>query len=246
MVKAIKVITDKLNNDEVNQIQQYIKNLKQIVNDNVSVTILDSNYNIDYKNILKNYDEITSKIPDVKIKNFYIDHYLKSRMKNNINIFTKEYMKNQQFTPEERKNGQRVFLQDGQIRVAINTNKSGLVTDVDFFKKNQTSPYQKAFINSNGNIQMLRYFNVKKKIPIRDEYLDTELMPFILLKFDKQGLCSSYEFVNETKQKVYSQVDLYEQWFNKTVNNNDYIINLNRHFDIIFRQKKDVDRVFLM
>lgn len=246
MVKSIKIITDKLNNDEIKLIQQYIINFKQIINDEVSITILDSNYNIDYRNILKNYDEIKSKIPEVKINNFYVDHYLKSQAKNNINMFTKEYMKNQPFTSEERKDGQRVFLQDGQIRVAINTNNSGLVTDVDFFQKNQKIPHQKAFINSYGNVQMLRYFNVKKKIPIKEEYLDTELMPFILLKFDKKGLCSNYELLNEAKQKACSQVDLYEKWFSNVLNNNDYIINLNRHFDIIFRQKQDVDRVFLM
>lgn len=246
MGKEVKVIADKLNDGEINLIQQYIKNLKQIFNDDFSVTILDSSYNTDYRYLLKVYGEIISKFPGIKINNFYIDYYLKSQKKNNINTFTTEYMKNEQFTAEERKDGQRVFLKDGQVRVAINTNKSGSVTDVDFFQQNQKNPHQKAFINSNGNIQMLRYFNVKKKIIVKDEYLDTELMPFILLRFDKKGLCSSYEFVNEKTQKFYSQVDLYEQWFSKVIKDDDYIINLNRHFDIVFRQKRNVDRIFLM
>lgn len=246
MGKEVKVITNKLNENEINLIQRYIKNLKQIINDDVLVTILDLNYNVDYGSLCKNYDEIINKISDVKISNFYIDNYLKSQKKNNINSYTTECMKNEQFTSEERKNGQRVFIKDGQVRVAINTNKTGLVTDVDFFQQNQKKPFKKAFINSHGNIQILRYFNVEKQLPVKDEYLDTELMPFIIMEFDKKGLRSSYEFTNKAKQKVYSQVDLYEQWFSEVINNNDYVINLNRHFDIIFRQKQNVDRIFLM
>ena len=226
MGKEVKVITDKLDEDEIDLIQRYIKNLKQIVNDDILVTILDSNYNVDYDFLFKSYDEIISKMPDVKINNFYIDYYLKSQNKNNINTYTTECVKNEQFTSEKRKNGQRVFLKDGQVRVAINTSKTGLVTNVEFFQQNQTSPHKKAFINSHGNIQILRYFSVKERLPIKDEYLDTELMPFILLKFDKKGLCSSYEFTNEAKRKVYSQVDLYEQWFSEVINDNDFITRI--------------------
>ena len=246
MGKDVKIIADKLDANEITVIQKYIQNIRQIINDEISVTILDSNYKSDYNVSMKHYDEIISKNPGVKIDNFYITHYLQSQEKNNINKFTKEYMRHEQFTSEKKKNGQRAFIEDGHVRVLINLNKAGTITNVDFFQKNQKNPHQRAFINSSGNIQCIRHFNVQKKIPTMDEYLDTNLRPYIMLKYDKKGLCSSYEFVNEVKRKFYSEIDLYEEWFNRVIKKEDYVINLNRHFDIIFRQKYAADRLFLM
>ena len=56
MGKDVKIIADKLDANEITVIQKYIQNIRQIINDEISVTILDSNYKSDYNVSVKHYD----------------------------------------------------------------------------------------------------------------------------------------------------------------------------------------------
>lgn len=246
MVNQVKIITDRFDSQKVVVVKKYLDNLRKIIGNEIEVTVLDSNYDDDYDKLVKNYEDISRELPGIKINNFYLSLYLCSNKKNNINEFTKKYIGNEKYTSETTKTGQKVFLQNGQVRIAIITDKNNKITAVDFFKPKQKLPHQRAFVNTSGNIQVIRQFGLKKDIPVSDEYVNTELNTELILKFDKKGLCSSYQLFGWKEKAVYSEIDMYDQWFDRTIKRDDYVINMNRHFDVIFKDKHNANNLFLM
>lgn len=147
---------------------------------------------------------------------------------------------------KKKKDGQRLFMQNGEIRIAIITNKAGKVTAVDFAKPGQKRPHQRVSVNSSGNIQVVRHFDDETHLPTVDEYVDTELNTQMAVHFDERGLRSEYQLTTLETPVVYSEIDLYEQWIDQIIRPEDYVINFNRHYDVLFENKHDVNKVFLM
>ncbi|KAA8442514.1 hypothetical protein FKV75_01005 [Weissella paramesenteroides] len=245
MENHVKIIIDKLDASEINKIKQYVLNLRQLIGSNLSLTILDPRYKGDYNQLINIYEQLAVDFPDVQIDSFYVSQYLKSERRDNVNQFTTDYIGDQKFTVE-KKDGQRLFMQNGEARIAIITNQAGKVTAVDFAKPGQKRPHQRVSVNSSGNIQVLRHFDEKTHLPALDEYVDTDLNTFMLVHFDERGLRADYQLVGWDEPVVYSKVDLYEQWFNRVIQPDDYVISLNRHYDVLFEDKHDVTKVFLM
>ncbi|UEG66745.1 hypothetical protein GZH44_08300 [Weissella hellenica] len=245
MVNHVKIIIDKLDASEIQNIRHYITNLHQLIGSDSILTILDPRYKNDYNQLINEYERLSGELPSVQIDSFYVSQYLKSELRDNVNQFTTDYIGDEKFTVE-KKNGQRIFMQNGEVRIAIITNRAGKVTAVDFAKPGQKRPHQRVSVNSSGNIQVLRHFDEKTHLPALDEYLDTDLNTQMLVHFDERGLRTDYQLVGWDEPVVYSEVDLYEQWFNRVIKPDDYVINLNRHYDVLFEHKHDVTKVFLM
>lgn len=245
MENHVKIIIDKLDASEINKIKQYVVNLRQLIGSDLLLTILDPRYKDDYNQLINNYEQLAVDFPDVQIDSFYVSQYLQSERRDNVNQFTTDYIGDQKFTVE-KKDGQRLFMQDDEVRIAIITNQSGKVTAVDFAKPGQKRPHQRVSVNSSGNIQVLRHFDEKTHLPALDEYLDTDLNTQMLVHFDERGLRADYQLVGWDEPVVYSEVDLYDQWFDRVIKSDDYVINLNRHYDVLFEHKHDVTKVFLM
>lgn len=245
MSNQVKIIIDKLDAAEVTKIKRYMANLYQLIGSDTTLTILDPRYKGDYNQLISHYEKLSSEFPDIQIESFYVSQYLKSNQRDNVNQFTQDYIGNQKFTVE-KKDGQRLFMQDGQVRIAIINNKAGKVTAVDFAKPGQKKPHQRVSVNTSGNIQVLRHFDDKTHLPVIDEYLDTDLNTQLTVHFDERGLRSDYQLVGWDEPIVYSEVDLYEQWFNRVIQPDDYVINMNRHYDVLFEHQHDVTKVFLM
>ncbi len=245
MGNHVKIIIDKLDASEIQNIRHYITNLHQLIGSDSILTILDPRYKNDYNQLINEYERLSGELPSVQIDSFYVSQYLKSELRDNVNQFTTDYIGDEKFTVE-KKNGQRIFMQNGEVRIAIITNRAGKVTAVDFAKPGQKRPHQRVSVNSSGNIQVLRHFDEKTHLPALDEYLDTDLNTQMLVHFDERGLRTDYQLVGWDEPVVYSEVDLYEQWFNRVIKPDDYVINLNRHYDVLFEHKHDVTKVFLM
>lgn len=245
MSNRVKIIINKLEDYDMEVIQHYLMNLRQIIGSEFMVTVLDPRYNNDYDKLIHEYEVVSQKIPNTQIDSFYLAQYLKSERRDNVNQFTTDYIGDQKFTVE-KKDGQRLFMQNGEVRIAIITNQAGKVTAVDFAKPGQKRPHQRVSVNSSGNIQVLRHFDEKTHLPALDEYLDTDLNTQMLVHFDERGLRADYQLVGWNEPVVYSEVDLYDQWFNRVIKPDDYVINLNRHYDVLFEHKHDVTKVFLM
>ncbi|WP_404975205.1 hypothetical protein [Weissella paramesenteroides] len=245
MGNHVKIIIDKLGVSEVKTIKHYITNLHQIIGSNSILTILDPRYKNDYNQLINEYEQLSVELPNVQINSFYVSQYLKSERRDNVNQFTTDYIGDEQFTVE-KKNGQRLFMQNGEVRIAIITSQAGKVTAVDFAKPGQKRPHQRVSVNSSGNIQVLRHFDEKTHLPTLDEYLDTDLNTFMFVHFDERGLRADYQLVGWGEPVVYSEVDLYDQWFARVIKLDDYVINFDRHYDVLFENKHDVTKVFLM
>ena len=245
MNNQVKIIIDKLGTTEVATIKRYMTNLQQLIGSDFAVTILDPRYKGDYNQLINEYERLSTEFPDIKIESFYVSQYLKSNRRDNVNQFTQDYIGDQKFTVE-KKDGQRLFMQDGEVRIAIINNKAGKVTAVDFANPGQKKPHQRVSVNTSGNIQVLRHFDDKTHLPIVDEYLDTDLNPQLIVHFDERGLRADYQLVGWDEPVVYSEVDLYEQWFGRVIAPDDYVINMNRHYDVLFEHQHDVTKVFLM
>lgn len=245
MGNHVKIIIDKLDVSEVKTIKHYITNLYQIIGSNSILTILDPRYKNDYNQLINEYEQLSVELPNVQINSFYVSQYLKSERRDNVNQFTTDYIGDERFTVE-KKNGQRLFMRNGEVRVAIITNQAGKVTAVDFAKPGQKRPHQRVSVNSSGNIQVLRHFDEKTHLPALDEYVDTDLNTFMLVHFDERGLRADYQLVGWDESVVYSEVDLYDQWFDRVIKPDDYVINFDRHYDVLFENKHDVTKVFLM
>ncbi|MDF8372261.1 hypothetical protein [Weissella paramesenteroides] len=245
MGNHVKIIIDKLDVSEVKTIKHYITNLYQIIGSNSILTILDPRYKNDYNQLINEYEQLSVELPNVQINSFYVSQYLKSERRDNVNQFTTDYIGDERFTVE-KKNGQRLFMRNGEVRIAIITNQAGKVTAVDFAKPGQKRPHQRVSVNSSGNIQVLRHFDEKTHLPALDEYVDTDLNTFMLVHFDERGLRADYQLVGWDEPVVYSEVDLYDQWFDRVIKPDDYVINFDRHYDVLFENKHDVTKVFLM
>lgn len=246
MNNQLKIIVNNLDAQEVEKIQLYVKNLIQVSGENLAVTILDPRYNGDYNKLMKEYDDIVSSLPNSKISSFYISMYLHSDKEDNVKQFIKSYIGNEVFTPEKDQNGQQIFKQNGETRIKIITNKTGKITAVDFIKAGQTTPHQRISVNGTGNVQVIRSFSKKNRLPLKDEYVDTELQTQMLVHFDERGFRSDYQLISWGKPVVHSEIDLYEQWFNTVIEENDYVINMNRHYDVLFEHYHDINKIFLM
>ena len=245
MSNQVKIIIDKLGTAEVTTIKHYMANLRQLIGSDFTLTILDPRYKGDYNQLINEYEKLSGEFPNINIESFYVSQYLKSNRRDNVNQFTQDYIGNQKFTVE-KKDGQRLFMQDGEVRIAIINNKAGKVTAVDFAKPGQKKPHQRVSVNAAGNIQVLRHFDDKTHLPVIDEYLDTDLNTQLTVHFDERGLRSDYQLVGWDEPIVYSEVDLYEQWCNRVIQPDDYVININRHYDVLFEHQHDVTKVFLM
>lgn len=246
MDNQVKIIIDKLEKTDVSAIKKYMTNISQLIGNATTFTILDPRYKGDYNTLIHEYEQLSKDIPNIKIDSFYLSQYLHSDARDNVNKFTKDYIGNQKMTVEKTADGQRLFKQNGQVRIAIITNKAGIVTAVDFAKPGEKRPHQRVSVNSSGNVQVVRHFDTKTKLPIRDEYVDTDLIPQLVVHFDERGLRSDYQLLGWDEPLVYGEVDLYDQWFDRTIEPADYVINLNRHYDVLFENKHDVNKVFLM
>lgn len=246
MNNQVKIIVNNLDAQEVKRIKLYVKNLIQIVGENLAVTILDPRYNGDYNKQLEKYDDIISVLPNSKINSFYISIYLHSDRQDNIKQFIESYIGKEKFTIEKNENGQQFLKQDGQTRVKVSTNMAGQITAVDFIKAGQNIPHQRVSVNSTGNIQVIRSFSGKDRLPLIDKYVDTELKTQMVVHFDERGFRSGYQLTSQEEPVVYSEIDLYEQWFNRVIEKDDYIINVNRHYDVLFEHYHDINKVFLM
>ncbi|WEA53644.1 hypothetical protein PWO95_03580 [Weissella paramesenteroides] len=246
MDNQVKIIIDKLGKADVNEIKKYVANMNKLIGNSLSLTILDPRYRGDYNLLIHEYDQLSRELPGVKIESFYVSQYLHSDVRDNVNKFTNNYIGDQKMIVEKMADGQRLFKQNGDIRIAIITNRAGRVTAVDFAKPGEKRPHQRVSVNSSGNIQLLRHFNTKTKLPLTDEYLDTELVPQLVVHFDERGRRSDYQLLRYDEPVVYDEVGLYQQWFDKVINSEDYVINLNRHYDVLFESSHDVKKVFLM
>lgn len=246
MDNQVKIIIDKLENTDISAIKKYVANMSQLIGNSLALTILDPRYKGDYNTLIHEYEQLSKELPGVKIEGFYVSQYLHSDVRDNVNKFTKNYIGNQKMTVEKTADGQRLFKQNDDVRIAIITNKAGHVTAVDFAKPGEKRPHQRVSVNSSGNIQVIRHFDTKTKLPLMDEYVDTELVPQLIVHFDERGLRSDYQLVGWDEPVVYDEVGLYEQWFDQIIAPDDYVINLNRHYDVLFENKHDVKKVFLM
>src|SRR5699024_373019 len=108
------------------------------------------------------------------------------------------------------------------------------------------TPYKKISVNRTGNVQVVRHFDKFTHKLLSDEYLDTNLSTKLKITFNAKGQRESYYLVSKGGKPVFSEVDLFDQWFEQVVKEDDYVINMNQEFNIVFANKHDSQRLFLM
>lgn len=245
MTQQLKIIIERLNKNEIKKINKYLVNFKKIVNEEIDVMILDPRHNADYNNLLDYYDYLNTKLPKVNIINFYLSFYLKSDVKGNVNDFIKKYIGNREFNRIHSGNVQEYFLPSSEELIKPILNKYGTLTTIEFFKEGH-KPHKKVSVNRTGNVQVVRSFDERTNLLLTDEYLDTNLNTQLKIYFNDQGQRESYQLIGEAKPMVFSEIDLFDQWFDQIVERDDYIINMNQEFNIIFSNKHDEKKLFLM
>lgn len=245
MTKQVKIIIERLNKNEIKKINNYIANFKQIVSEEIAVTILDPRHNADYNNLIEYYEYLNTKLPKVTIINFYLSFYFLSDVKGNVNKFTKQYIGNREFKRITSSNIQEYFLPSSQEIIRPIVNKDGNLSTLEILKKGD-KPHKKISVNRAGNIQVVRSFDKQTHVLLTDEYLDTQLNPRLKICFNNQGLRESYQLLGADKPLVFSEIDLFDQWFDQVVEYDDYVINMNHEFNIIFSNKHDGKKLFLM
>lgn len=245
MDHKVKIIIERLNRNEIKKINNYLLNLKEIIGENISVTILDPRHNADYNNLVDYYSQLSARLPNVNIINFYLSFYLVSDAIGNVNNFIKQYIGGRKFNPLISGSVQSYFLPDSQEIIQPKINKVGDLVAVDITKKGEFLQ-QRISVNRKGNIQVVRNFDEKTHRLLFDEYLDTELNTQLKINFNKQGQKESYHLVGKEEPIVFSEIDLFDQWFEQTVNKDDFIINMNHDFNIILSSKYDEKKLFLM
>lgn len=242
MDKQVKIIIERLNKKEIKKISNYLMNLKKVIGENISVTILDPRLNADYNNLIEYYEYIVPRLPGVNIENFYLSFHLISNEIGNVNSFIRNYIGKKKVSRIQNKD---YFLPEGQELIHPIFSQENLLLAVEFSKLGN-KPYKKISVNRTGNVQVVRTFDKETHALLSDEYLDTDLNTKLKISFNSKGQRESYYLVGKDRNIVFSEIDLFDQWFDQVVEKEDYVINMNQNFNVIFVNKHNSQKLFLM
>ncbi|QIL50804.1 hypothetical protein G7084_05440 [Weissella coleopterorum] len=242
----VKVIVNTINKETLKEIYRYILNLEAYTHQQSRITILDPSYNKDYYTFEEKIKNILGSISDLEVHNLYLQQYFSSDRENNINEYTNNFINGQKIEVEKNDDGHRLFKSEGHTLVSIESDKNNKVNLVEFFNKGNKIPFRRALVNGHGNIQTIRTFDDKSGKAVYEEYVDANLVPFIKIWFNKKGQKESYQFIGWDEPVVNSEVDFNDCWIRKEIGVSDYVINLNRDFDVLFSTFVDVERLFLV
>lgn len=213
-----------------------------------TVEILDSRYHPNYAELKRQYETFKQDFTyPVSIKSVYLDQYFVSDKVGNVNGFTNNFLGTNSKSVRQNKAGNKTLMEiDGSIRVAINYAKNGqTIQSVDYANPGQNHPIMRALVNHDGNIQVLRHFNITTHKPGYDEYLDSELDTFMIVKYDQKGLRESYQFTHWGEEAVNSEIDLYMQWIRPEIDEDTIIVNYNRDLDILFETVSSQANIYM-
>lgn len=242
MDRQVKIIIERLNKHEIKKINNYLINLKKNIGEDISATILDPRPNSDYNNLIEYYEHIYPKLPMVNIKSFYLSLYLVSDETGNVNSFIRNYIGKQKYNKTQNKG---YFLPSNRELINPVFSEKGNLVAVEFSEVGG-KPYRRISVNRKGNVQVIRNFDKRTHTLLSDEYLDTNLNIKLKISFNGKGQRESYYLVSKSGKTVFSEIDLFDEWFEQAVKKDDYVINMNQEFNIVFANKHDSRRLFLM
>jgi len=248
-MSRVVFIIDKLDKQTQSMVLQNMKDLAKFYANPLTIKFLDTRYQSDYLHLYeteKNFVQAISN--EAELRSLYINQYFVSQDKGNVNGYTNEFVNNRKLDTLPKNKRQQVLMkQNDDVVVAVNYDATGkLIKSVDFANPGQKNPSKRALVNRVGNIQIIRYFDELTKKPLQDDYVDTQLNPFMRVGFDEKGLRASYEFLNFDTPPVRSELDLYEQWFKQEIATDDIIVNYHRDFDIIFESFNNQENIYLV
>lgn len=245
MIK-VKIIVNTINKEVLKDIYKYVINLEKITKQHSNITILDSRYNKDYYVLKDDIKSFIGPINGLEVHNLYLQQYFSSRREHNINEYTNAFIDGKKIKVEESQDGRRVFKNGSHTIVSINSSENDKVDLVEFFNKGHDIPFRRVSVNGHGNIQTIRTFDDKSGKAIYEEYVDCDLNPFIKIWFNKKGQKERYQLVGWNNPKVDSELDFNDCWVRKEICKDDYVINLNRDFDVLFSTFIEVEKLFLI
>lgn len=246
-MNQVKILISKMNASEFDKISRYVENLEKKIGQKVQATILDPRYHQDYFTFYNQWQALVgSKKDKFRVKNLYLDQYFKSNKENNMNDLIKSFLGDAKVSVNPDNNGEMLLLQDDMVRIKMKKNKSNFIQEIELFNHGDDKALMRALVNHKGNIQTIRTFNVSNGKAIYENYVDSNLKSFLKMEFNVKGQKNSYKFVGLDLNVVYSEIDLYDQWLKMELTDDDYIINLNRDFDVLFSNYVDVNKLYIL
>lgn len=246
MSTQVKVVVDKLDESTLNKVREYANRLERLLFITPEVTILDPNYSANYPKSNQYQQQLMRMYPKFKIKNFYLDAYSVNNERGNAERFVNEELGKRKVVKEESADGTILFKEGNHILVALKKGKEGRATAIDFAHKGHKKPYQRVSVNEDRNVQTIRIFNEDTNLPTEEYYVDSDLQPFLSVQFNEKGLREHYSLLKPQLPIVDSELDLYDQWFAMEICADDYVINLNKTFNVLFEEYEQLERIFLV
>lgn len=245
MEKEVKIIIDTLDEATLTQVTAYIKRLEAVTFNELKGTVLSPNYGANYPTMKVNQDALQQKFPELHLESFYVDPYFVSANKDNVDYYIESNLKKYKVVEESDGKG-NVRLKQGTDVLAFLKYTRNRLDFVDFAKPGEKKPYKRISVNSERNVQTIRLFTKNSHLPREEYYVNSDLHPFLTVIFNEKGLRASYCLGDESNPSVESELDLYAEWFKEHISETDYIINMNRNFNVLFEQYDNLERVFLV
>lgn len=245
MGKEVKIIIDKLDEETLNQAAEYMQRLEAITFEALTGTVLIPNYGENYPTMKKHQIKLQQAFPHINIKSFYVDPYYVSNSKDNADRYIESNLKKYQIVKIQDDKG-NTLLKQGEDILAFLKYTRNCLDFVDFAKIGQKKPYKRITVNSDRNVQTIRLFSKNGNLPREEYYVNSDLQPFLTVIFNSKGLRETYQLTDGKSAMVESELDLYALWFEQQISKTDYIINMNRNFNILFEEYDNLERIFLV
>lgn len=245
MEKEVKIIVDKLDETTLQHANEYIKRLEVVTFHSFTGTVLSPSYSADYPTMKETQDKLQQGFPNLTIKSFYVDPYYVSNKVNNVEEYIESNLKKYNVTEEQDDKGNTLLKQKDDILAFIKYTRNR-IDFVDFAKPGETKPYKRISVNSDRNVQTVRLFTKNTHLPREEFYVNSNLYPFLTVNFNSKGLREAYRFGDENAPAVDSELELYALWFQENIQDTDYVVNMNRNFNVLFEQYDNLERIFLV
>lgn len=245
MGTEVKIIIDKLDEETLKKATAYVKRLEAVTFGEFTTTVLSPNYGANYPTMKLNQSSLEKVFPQLNIKSFYVDPYYVSKNKNNVDRYIESNLKKYKVVETTDDQGNTLLKQGDDILAFLKYTRNRL-DFVDFAKPGQKKPFKRIAVNSDRNVQTIRLFSKNSHLPREEYYVNDDLHPFLTVFFNEKGLRETYQLGEDNAPSVESELDLYALWFEQQINKSDYIINMNRNFNVLFEEYDDLEHVFLV
>lgn len=240
MNKTINIITSTLPPVHGGRTSSLLRRARLFSKEGKKINIYTTNYNEEYEQVYKKFrqsNKINESINPVNIYDYYRGS-MRGKRNNYLKLIKTEIKGNRDDVKRSANSNLIYSYQEGRIVMHVSHHKkSGEVKNVDFYSPNYKRSVKRAYVNSNGNVHKIRYFEAGTDKINTDVFVNVNLKPYAAKEYsydDNKKLIVDRVILFDKKDdtKVFStEAAFFEHWFSELFKPGDTIINDARLLD---------------